>query len=384
MKFEFITANRIIFGSGSIREIGSLASSMGKRALVTLGLPKEYAPELIKSLEESNIEAVFFSVSNEPTVEAIQEGLKLAKENACDMVIGYGGGSAIDTGKAIAILLNNPGDIIDYLEVIGKGKALTMPPVPFIAIPTTSGTGAEVTKNAVLGSIEHKVKVSLRSPMMMAKLVIIDPELTFSVPPSVTASTGLDALTQVLEPFVSNAANPITDALCKEGMERAARSLQRAYDNGNDKEAREDMAITSLFGGLALSNAKLGAVHGFAGVLGGLLNAPHGMICAALLPHVISINVQALIDLQPDSVALKRYDEVARILTGNTKATAKDGVAWIQNLCKHLNVSGLRDLGLTPDDFSMVIEKSANASSMKGNPIKLTHEQLNEILTLSL
>lgn len=384
MNFDFATANRIIFGPGSIKQLNSLISSMGNRALVALGLPTEHAAPLLDLLSSNHIETTIIPVIKEPTVELIQEAVALAKENGCDMVIGYGGGSALDVGKATAILLNNPGDIIDYLEVIGKGKALTLPPLPYIAIPTTSGTGAEVTRNAVLESTLHKVKVSLRSPLMVAKLVIVDPELTYSVPGSVTASTGLDALTQVLEPFVSNAANPITDAFCREGLHRAARSLRRAYDNGKDEQAREDMSITSLFGGLALANAKLGAVHGFAGVLGSMLHAPHGVICAALLPHVISINIKALLLTEPMGEALKRYDEVAQILTGSNTATAKDGVIWIQELCSHFKIAGLRDLGLTPADFASVIEKSANASSMKGNPIKLTFEQLEEILNLAL
>ncbi len=208
----------------------------------------------------------------------------------------------------------------------------------------------------------------------------MDPELTYSVPPAVTASTGLDALTQVLEPYVSNQANAMTDGICREGLGRAARSLRRAYEDGHDAEAREDMALASLFGGLALANAKLGAVHGFAGPLGGLFPAPHGTICARLLPHVMAANVRALQARMPDSPALARYDEVAQLLTGESTARAADGVAWIQDLCQALDVAPLSDFGLTEDDFPTVVEKARVASSMKGNPIVLTDEELTEIL----
>ena len=384
MNFEFATANRIIFGPGSIKNVGILASSMGHRALVVSGTNARRTAPLLETLSMQHVEVVMFSVTGEPTIELVQEGVKLARTENCDLVIGFGGGSSLDTGKAIAAMLTNPGDVLDYLEIIGKGLLLSQAPIPYIAIPTTSGTGSEVTRNAVLGSVTHKVKVSLRSLLMLPHLVIVDPELTHSMPSAVTASTGLDALTQVMEPFVSNAANPITDAFCREGLLRASRSLKKAYENGNDSVAREDMAMASLFGGLALANAKLGAVHGFAGTLGGIFNAPHGAICAALLPHVMSINVQALLSRQPGSPLLKRYDEVAQILTGISTATSADGVTWVHELCEALKLPGLKTFGLTPDFFSIVIEKSAVASSMKGNPIKLTTAEMTEILNRAL
>ena len=162
--------------------------------------------------------------------------------------------------------------------MIGKGQALASPSLPFIAVPTTAGTGAEVTRNAVLASPEHRVKASLRSPFMLARLAVVDPELTYDLPPAVTASTGLDALTQLIEPYVSSRANPMTDSLCVEGMRRAARSLPRVFADGRDAEARLDMSLASLFGGLALANAGLGAVHGFAAAIGGAFDAPHGAV----------------------------------------------------------------------------------------------------------
>jgi alcohol dehydrogenase class IV len=204
------------------------------------------------------------------------------------------------------------------------------------------------------------------------------------MPPAVTASTGLDALTQVMEPYVSNKANPLTDALCREGMQRAARSLRRAYENGDDATARQDMALASLCGGLALANAKLGAVHGFAGPLGGMFPAPHGVICARLLPPVMAVNVRALQERAPDHPALARYDEIARILTGQLEARASDGVNWVRDLYQALNIPSLSNYGLSTADFPEVIAKSQRASSMQGNPLPLTDAELHQALEQAL
>jgi alcohol dehydrogenase class IV len=383
-RFEFATATRIIFGAGTLREVGPLATEMGSRALVVTGRTAARVTPLLGALVAQGIDCVTFSVAGEPTTEVAGLGTQRAQEADCDLIIGFGGGSVLDTGKAIAALLTNGGDPLDYLEVIGRGQPLTRPSAPYIAIPTTAGTGAEVTRNAVLASPEHRVKVSLRSPLMLPRLALVDPKLTHSLPPEVTASTGLDALTQVMEPYVSNRANPMTDALCREGMRRAARSLRRAYEQGDDAVAREDMALTSLFGGLALANAKLGAVHGFAGPVGGMFSAPHGAICARLLPHVMAVNVRALQERSPRSESLGRYDEISRILTGNDKATADDGVAWVQELCQALQVPSLASYGVTLEDFPVLIEKASVASSMQGNPIELIPDEMREILTWAL
>ena len=317
MVFEFATPPRIIFGAGKLREIGPLAAALGRRALVVTGSTSARAAPLLEMLAAAGVACASFPVSGEPTTDLVRQGVRQARDAGCDMVIGIGGGSVIDAGKAIAALLTNAGDPLDYLEVIGRGLALTQPAAPCIAVPTTAGAGAEVTRNAVLASPEHRVKVSLRSPLILPRLALVDPELTYDMPPAVTASTGLDALTQLIEPFVSRRANPLTDAFCQQGMTRAARSLPRAFRDGRDVQAREDMALASLCGGLALANAGLGTAHGFAGPVGGMFPAAHGAVCAALLPHVMSINVQALNARQPESEALGRYDEVARILTAD-------------------------------------------------------------------
>ncbi len=380
MAFEFATATRIIFGAGALKQVGSIAASMGGRALVADGCLPGQSDGLLKVLAESGVTSVVFTVSGEPTTDLIQSGVRRARDEGCDLVVGFGGGSAVDTGKAVAAMLTNAGDVLDYLEVIGKGMALSRPSAPYIAIPTTAGTGAEVTRNAVLASPQHQVKVSLRSPFMLPRVALVDPELTLGMPPAVTASTGMDALAQVIEPFVCNRANPMTDAFCREGMARAARSLQRAHEKGDDLRAREDMSTASLFGGLALANAGLGAVHGFAGPIGGQFHAPHGAVCAVLLPPVMAMNVRALRERQPDSEALKRYDEVARALTGNPRAVAGDGAAWVAELRKALGIPGLGAYGVRPGDLDGLVEKSAVASSMKPNPIQLSAGELREIL----
>ena len=380
MRFEFVTAARIIFGPGTFREVGSLAAGLGRSACVITYPDLSQATDLVEQLRQQGVSTITFHVSGEPKIDTILAGVTQAREADCDVVIGLGGGSVIDTGKAISALLTNEGDVLDYLEVIGRGRSLTQPARPYIAIPTTAGTGAEVTRNAVLASPEHRVKVSLRSPFMLPRLAVVDPELTHSLPPSVTASTGLDALTQVMEPYVSKVANPLTDSFCREGMARAARALRRAYENGNDTAAREDMAVVSLLGGLALANAKLGTVHGFAGVLGGMFPAPHGLICARLLPHVMEVNVQALQRRAPDSPALARYDEVAQLLTGQPTTRAADGVAWVQELCRALGVPPLANFGFTQADFPAAVAQTQKASSTKGNPIVLTEEELLGIL----
>ncbi len=380
MRFEFATATRIIFGQGSLREAAPLTASFGRRALIVVGSPPDQATLLIDQLNTQGVTAVTFSITGEPSIETVQAGMQRARENKCDVVIGFGGGSAIDTGKAIAALLTNPGDPLDYLEVIGRGQPLSQTPLPYIAIPTTAGTGSEVTRNAVLASHEHRVKVSLRSPLMLPRVAIVDPELTYSLPPAITASTGLDALTQLIEPYTCNSPNPLVDAICREGMQRAARSLKRAYQNGEDVAAREDMSLAALFGGMALANAKLGAVHGFAGPLGGLFPAPHGMICARLLPFAVEANVRTLQMREPNSPALQRYDEVAQLLTGRSTAGASEAIAWLHQLCVGLNVAPLAQFGFTLDDIPAVVAQAQKASSMKGNPIALTEEELQRIL----
>ena len=383
MSFEFAAPARIVVGEGTLREAGAIAAGLGARALVVEGRGGRAAP-LLELLRERGVAAATLRVQGEPTVALVEGGVALARGERCDLVVALGGGSVIDAGKAIAALLTNPGDPRDYLEVVGRGKPLAARAAPFVAIPTTAGTGAEVTRNAVLMVEDAAVKVSLRSPLMLPAVALVDPELTYSLPPALTASTGLDALTQCIEPFVTPQASPLTDAVAREGMRRAAGALARAVRDGGDVAARHDMAVASLCGGLALANAKLGAVHGFAAPLGGMFPVPHGVACARLLAPVAAINVRALRARVPSSPALARYDEVARLLTGHPGARAEDAAVWLRDLAGSLDLPPLSTFGVTRADVPRVVEKARRASSMQGNPVTLTDEELTEALEEAL
>jgi len=384
VRFEFAAAHRIAFGSGAVREVAPAAKRFGRRALLVTGRNPERAASLREDLHAADVFSIAFAVAHEPTVDLIREGILRAREAQCDQVVAFGGGSAIDAGKAIAALITNAGDVLEYLEVIGQGKPLASPPVPFIAVPTTAGTGSEVTRNAVLGSPVHRVKASLRSPLMLPRLAVVDPDFTLELPPGVTASTGLDALTQLIEPYVSARANRMTDMFCLEGIRHAAESLPRAFRDGHDREARTGMAFASLMGGLSLANAGLGVVHGFAASLGGVFPAPHGAVCAALLPHGMSANIRALRARATESTALGRYETVARILSGRDDARPEDGVDWVRQTCEALKVPPLRAYGISDADIPELVEKAARASSMKANPISLTPDELQEVLSSAL
>jgi len=385
VNFEFATATRVVFGAGRLREMRGIAPALGRRALVVIGKSAQAVQRvepLLSVLTEAGVEYATFSVAGEPIIDVVRTGTQRAREEGCDFVIGFGGGSSLDTGKTIAVLLTNEGDPLDYIEVIGNGKPFTKPSAPYVAIPTTAGTGSEVTRNAVLGSPEHRVKVSIRSPLMLPRVALVDPELTYDLPPRITAATGLDALTQLIEPFVSVKANPMTDAICHEGIQRVARSLRRAYEHPDDITAREDMCVAGMLSGMALANAALGAVHGIAGPLGGMFNAPHGALCAGLLPHVMKVNEQAMKKRLGGSrlrqgfvgqgLALPRLEEVRQI------------IGDIDELVQALDIPPLRQYGVTREDFPAIIEKSKASNSMKGNPVTLHDEELHEVLDRAL
>jgi len=382
MRFEFTTSPRILFGSGVFKEITPHVKSFGSNAFAIVDGRVPGIDASIQTMQKEGLGLVLFHASGEPTTRSVMEATKQARQSQCHTVLGIGGGSVLDTAKAVAALLTNPGDVVEYLEVIGSAKPLSQPAAPWIAVPTTAGTGAEVTSNSVLASPEHRVKVSLRSPFMLPRLVAVDPDLTHSLSPEVTASSGLDALTQLIEPFVCLQPNPMTDALCQEGIPRIRRSLFRAYENGKDAAAREDMSLAALFSGMALANAKLGAVHGIAGPLGGMVAVPHGTACARLLPCVMEVNASALESRSPDSPARLRYWEIAVMLTDDPKATIQDGIACIRKLVRDMKVPKLAEFGLVPALFADLIGKAKKATSMKGNPIELTDEEMKKILEM--
>ncbi|MEO8484644.1 MAG: iron-containing alcohol dehydrogenase [Acidobacteriota bacterium] len=384
MRFEFATAGRIVFGPGVVADLPSVVQSFGTAALVVTGHDPGRWAAVIDALRSAGVTCDHWATSGEPTVRSVTDGV--ARWRACDarVVVAIGGGSVIDAGKAMAALATNDGDVVDYLEIVGKGRPLIRAPLPFIAVPTTAGTGSEVTRNAVLGVPERGIKVSLRSPLMLPCVALVDPDLSIDLPPSLTASTGLDALTQLIEPYVSSKANPLVDGLCVTGMARAAGALRLVYRNGGNRAAREEMAVASLLSGLALANAGLGAVHGFAAPIGGRFDAPHGAVCASLLPHVCAANLRALAQRDPTHPARARYDHVARLLTGRPDATADDGVAWLHGVVTELEIPRLREYGVGVSDVSTLVEQASRASSMKGNPIVLSPDELGDLLEAAI
>jgi alcohol dehydrogenase class IV len=384
VRFEFATATRIVFGAGTHHDIPSMLAGLGSHVVVVTGHSPARAAAIVEACRAAGLAVTSFRVEGEPTIETVTRGVEHARRTGTDVVLSVGGGSAIDAGKAIAALLANGGSPLDYLEVIGRGHVLTRPSVPFVAVPTTAGTGAEVTRNAVLQVGSHRVKASLRSPLMLPRIALVDPTLMLDMPPAVTATTGLDALAQLIEPFLGVRANPLTDACARDGMPRVAWALERAWRDGADLAARTDMAMAGLLGGLCLANAGLGAVHGLAAPLGGMFPAPHGALCAALLAPVLEVNLRALRARQPDSPALSKADEVARLLTGDSQALAAAGVEWLAASAQTFAIPRLGQWGVTPADLPEIAKRGAEASSMKGNPIALTHGELVEILARAL
>ncbi|MCW5558228.1 MAG: iron-containing alcohol dehydrogenase [Verrucomicrobiae bacterium] len=384
MHFEFATAGRIVFGAGRLAELGNLAQPFGSRALVVTGSRSEPGEQAAQRLADAGIFSSMRSIRGEPSVEEAIQGASWARTTVVEMVVAIGGGSVLDAGKAIAALAANRDDPLDYLEVIGAGRPLPNAPLPFIAIPTTAGTGSEVTRNAVLASREHRVKVSLRSPRMLPSVALLDPELTVSLPPGPTATTGLDAITQLIEAAVSARANPLTDTLCREGLLRAVEALPRAVRDGGDLAARTDLQFAALCSGFALANAGLGAVHGLAGPIGGRFPAPHGAVCAALLIPILRGNLRALQEREPESPALGRFRRVAHWVGGRRSAAASDLVPALEALTAPLGVPGLSHHGISAADFPELIRQSRQSSSMKGNPVTLRDDELHEALAAAL
>lgn len=383
--FEFATATRIVFGAGKLSEVPALLAELGaQRVLFVTGRDPARSSALEATLRSSATGLLTLRVSGEPTVDWVRDSLVKVREVHSEAVVAFGGGSVIDAAKALAALAANGGDPLDYLEVIGRGQPLVKPSLPLIAIPTTAGTGAEVTRNAVLGSTQERVKASLRSPLMLPRIALIDPDLLAGAPPEVLRSSGLDALSQLIEPFLSSRANPISDGLAREGIARSARSLRRAVLGEADASAREDLAVASLFGGLCLANSGLGAVHGFAAPAGGMFHAPHGAVCAALLPHAMDVNLKALTARDTSGRGVARFHELSRLLSAETAADGAGAVEWVATLCRELAVPGLSAYGMNASDIPALVAKAKVASSMRANPIALTDAELTEIAERSL
>jgi alcohol dehydrogenase class IV len=390
--FEFHSVPRIVFGRGSFAKIGDFAKDLGRTAMVVVngGEPGDGGPvdQLSALLSDEGLDAVFWRQRGEPQVGDVDQAIHLARDGGCDFVVGLGGGSALDTAKAVAGLLANGGGPLDYMEVIGRGQPITKPAVPWIAVPTTAGTGAEVTRNAVLAYREKRFKASLRSAHLLATIALVDPELGRGVPADISAQTGMDALSQLIESYTSKRAHAMTDGLALEGMVLAARSLERVVADGDNLDAREDLALAALLSGLTLANVGLGAVHGFAAPLGANLSVPHGAVCAALLPHVMEANILALQAQSPDHPWLAKYARIGQTLTGKPALPATvamdEGVRFTAGLVERLQIPRLSQFGLTSEQIPQLVALAQKASSMRYNPVELSEAGLREILDKAL
>lgn len=380
MEFNLFLPQNIIFGKGTLNRLPEVLPQIADRFLVVMSgtaMRQNGTLERIENLlKPMNIELVYFDeITGEPSPEMVDAAAEVAIRHNCNGVIGLGGGSAMDSAKAAAALATNRGDVTDYLEGVGTGRQIKNPPLPFVAIPTTAGTGAEATKNAVISSKTEKFKKSFRHQSMLARLAIVDPELTLSVPKHITATTGMDAITQLIESYTSKKSTDFTNALCLHALRRA-NSLIKAYDNGNDIEAREDMCICSLYSGIALANSGLGAAHGFAAGLGAIYPISHGEACAIMLPHVMRINQHA---------AMEKFAHIGDILTGKTYSSALEAsnaaIEHIEKMVKHVGIpADLKHLHIHPSDLEEIAHAS-QGSSMSGNPVQLSIEECVNFLS---
>jgi len=391
MDFQHFSVPHVIFGAGRFAETGAVAARLGRKALiVTHDSPSasSLTDRLLELLNSAGVAAERHGIGGEPEVLDVDAGVEIARTSDADVIVGLGGGSAIDAAKAIAGVLANGGSALDYMEVIGQGKKISQLAKPWIAVPVTAGTGAEVTRNAVIGFKAKHFKASLRSELLLARVAIVDPELGVGVRPEVTARCGMDALTQCLEAYVSKGAQPMSDLAALEGLRRCGRSLRRAFTDGDDLEARGEMALAALCGGIALTNAGLGAVHGFAAPLGAQVPVPHGTVCAALLPHVIEANVKALREQGECTETLKRYADIGRALcgreTGDDEEAVNAGMWKVRELVGDLRIPPLSNFGLRDEHVPALVSRARKASSMRYNPVPLEEETLADILRAAL
>jgi len=380
MKFSFVTAPKIVFKSGAIDELGSSVNQFGKKFLIVTDKvfrDNGVLDKIEKQLDQYNIKyAYYFDVISEPDVEYVDKAYELAVAEKCDAVLSIGGGSIIDVGKATAALITNCGKVKDYLEYVGTGAKVVNEPVPFIALPTTAGTGSEVTNNAVIGSKKEKFKRSMRDSKMMANLVIIDPSLTVSLPKKITASSGIDAMTHCMEAYVTvRNPNPLARAIAFQGLTLAGKYLKRAYDNGNDLEAREGMSLAALCGGMSFSNSGLGAAHGLGMVLNIYCQISHGEAVGIMLPFVMELNSERYPGL---------YDEVGEAFSGKRFDKKGEGTKFAIEFIKQLNndigiPSNLKHLNIS-EDLAKRMGAECFGTSMSGNPVQLEAAQWTELI----
>jgi alcohol dehydrogenase class IV len=383
--YELTLPHKIVFGIGKRHEVGSIARTLGLRAVLVSGSKTleqlGFVRQLIDNLEQAGVSILTTeTVSHEPETQDVDRLLNRLRGALLpgDFVIGFGGGSAIDLGKAIAALLpqEKHAPVIDYLEGVGRGFQLKQPPLPTLAIPTTAGTGAEVTKNAVIASYDPPFKKSLRHDRMMPQAVMIDPELTLHCPQKVTAESGLDAITQLLESYVSRKRQPFTDALVEQGLPKSIIALETLLTKPEDLEARWGMAHGAMLSGLALTNSGLGMAHGVAPALGTHCRVPHGVACALMLPTTLRTNVEVCAD---------RYAKLSRLLFGfvssvSDKLATERLIDRIEQLCCAFGLPmRLSDCGI---DKTLIpaIARDSKGNSMSGNPKELSESDIEKIL----
>lgn len=376
--FEILTAGRVVFGRGRAEGAGAAVRAWGARVILLRG-SHPAADRLAAELRAEGAVVEEIRQKGEPLIGDLDAALARGRALRAEAVVALGGGSVIDMGKAVAALIPAARPAMSYLEVVGEGRALDAAPLPFIALTTTAGTGAEVTKNAVIGVPSHGRKVSLRDDRMLADLAIIDPSLTDDTPHSVTLTSGLDAVTQVIEPYLSCRATPFTDALCRDAIPRGLAALTRLMQ-AEDEGARDDLALTSLFGGLALANAGLGAVHGFAGVLGGQTGAPHGALCGRLLPGALRANAHAV---EKQGGEITRHREVAGWIAAALGVTT-DPLDALEARITEWGLPRLSEMGVAAGEIPQLAKASRDSSSMRGNPVDLSQEALETVLRESL
>jgi alcohol dehydrogenase class IV len=376
---QFHLPIQIVTGKGCLSTLGTQAAFHGQKAMLVCGhrslRASGHLDQALEHLRQAGVETIVYdAVSDEPTLDVIQGGLDRARAREVEVLVGVGGGSAMDAAKAIAGLYTQPGTVYDYHRgerKIGGGG------LSWIAVPTTAGTGAEVTKNAVLVDPENRVKFSLRHDGWFASVALVDPELTLSMPPEVTAASGSDALVQAIESYTSIGASPITDALAVEAIARITRSLEQAVRDGSDIEARADMLYGSMLAGCAMSSARLGGVHGMAHPLGALYHIPHGLVCGLLLPYTMAYNVR---------YARAKYAHIAQLLGVETRGMDIDTAAEqaVERVGELLCAVGLPQhlgsLGVKREDFPVIVEGSLPSGSLKHNPRPLTARDVTAIL----
>lgn len=376
--FEFMTPTKIIFGAGSLQHSLPLIRQIGYSILLVSGRNQQRAHEIVADFQQHHKRYQHVAVSSEPNITMIEETANLARRFKPDAVVAIGGGSVLDTGKALAAIIPNQGSVYDYVEVIGRNVPLKAKPLPFIAIPTTASTGSEVTKNAVLRSGQDKIKVSLRSADMMPDVAIIDPTLTYGTDLYLSGRGAMDAFTHLMEAYVCGVPNLLTDMVCEEGLSRITHSIIDGCVE-DKPQARRDLSFAAMLGGLALNNAKLGAAHGLASALGGKLAAPHSVITARLAPYVMHENIELARAYQKVEI-LQRYHRIAQILTDRCNVNLEDGVLWVNMILDRLQLPTLDHFGVCQTSFEEVVRDALQSNSIKGNPLPLTEERLMGIL----